>query len=173
MASSFLIHHSTVCRHFWSVRRPTLLQQRRPSLVVVRAKADEEGRSSRVGERLWRSELSSSSWSDESFLKRSEEDQAEEEEKERQRSRKVVEDEKGGAMQVVASLVEKLLVADFFFILLILVWFVAGLAEKGAFDTSSLIDAWFPLWPTLFQPALGFFMAGSLWTAVSKNWLKK
>jgi hypothetical protein len=69
---------------------------------------------------------------------------------------------------LLGSLVEKLLVADFFFIIFILLWFVAGLAEKAAFDTSSLIDLWLPLWPLLFQPARGFFMAGALWTAASK-----
>ena len=73
-----------------------------------------------------------------------------------------------GEGSLLGSLVEKLLVADFFFIIFILVWFVAGLAEKAAFDTSTLIDVWLPLWPLLFQPALGFFMAGALWTAASK-----
>ena len=73
-----------------------------------------------------------------------------------------------GEGSLLGSVVEKMLVADFFFIIFILGWFVAGLAEKAAFDTSSLIDVWLPLWPILFQPALGFFMAGAIWTAVSK-----
>ena len=73
-----------------------------------------------------------------------------------------------GEGSLLGSVVEKLLVADFFFIIFILAWFVAGLAEKAAFDTSALIDVWLPLWPILFQPALGIFMAGAIWTAVSK-----
>lgn len=78
-------------------------------------------------------------------------------------------DEKG----FVGTLVETLLVADFFFILFILAWFVAGLVEQAAFDAHFLLDAWFPLWPVVFQPALGFFMAGALWTALSKFLFKR
>ncbi|KAH7444294.1 hypothetical protein KP509_02G072300 [Ceratopteris richardii] len=72
-------------------------------------------------------------------------------------------------MKILGAVIEKLLVADFFFILFILGWFLAGLAEKAAFDTSTLIDAWLPLWSPVFQPALGFFMAAALWSAVSKK----
>jgi hypothetical protein len=63
--------------------------------------------------------------------------------------------------------IEKLLVGDFFFILFILAWLVAGVGEKAALKTSTLIDSWLPLWPTIFQPALGIFMAGALVSALS------
>lgn len=68
---------------------------------------------------------------------------------------------------MVKSLVEKVLVADFFFILFILAWLVAGLGEKSLLQSSTLIDSWLPLWPTLFQPALGVFMAGAIVSAAS------
>lgn len=68
---------------------------------------------------------------------------------------------------MVKSLVEKVLVADFFFILFILARLVAGLGEKSLLQSSTLIDSWLPLWPTLFQPALGVFMAGAIVSAAS------
>jgi hypothetical protein len=69
--------------------------------------------------------------------------------------------------------IEKLLVGDFFFILFILAWLVAGVGEKAALKTSTLIDSWLPLWPTIFQPALGIFMAGALVSALSGYLSKK
>ncbi|MCO5571135.1 hypothetical protein L7F22_024868 [Adiantum nelumboides] len=154
-------------------------QPQKPILVVARAEEGSSG--SRSGEKLWRSELlskdsSPSSWSEESFLQRAEEEAELEQQAQSQKSRKVQsnEDENSGfVMKFIGSLIEKLLVADFFFILFILAWFLAGLAEKAAFDTTVLIDAWLPLWSPVFQPALGFFMAAALWTALSKAWLKR
>lgn len=185
MASSVLLSHPNLqfrCPNCWSAQRPRIASPTfflRP--VVVGAQSDGKDTdgsrkaAARGGERLWRSELLQQQkhegpdlWSDESFLSRSVE-QDMEEGQQQQKLRKNADERKG----FLGSLIEKLLVADFFFIIFILAWFVVGLAEKAAFDTSSLIDAWLPLWPVLFQPALGFFMAGSLWTALSKLWLNR
>lgn len=65
------------------------------------------------------------------------------------------------------SVIEKILVADFFFILFILAWLVAGLVERSVLETTSLIDSWLPLWTSVFQPALGVFMAGAIVSAIS------
>lgn len=65
------------------------------------------------------------------------------------------------------SVIEKILVADFFFILFILAWLVAGLVERSALSSTTLIDSWLPLWASVFQPALGVFMAGAIVSAVS------
>lgn len=73
--------------------------------------------------------------------------------------------EKGDGM--VKSVVEKILVADFFFILFILAWLVAGLVERSLLESTTLIDSWLPLWASVFQPALGVFMAGAIVSAVS------
>lgn len=68
---------------------------------------------------------------------------------------------------MVKTVVEKVLVADFFFILFILAWLVAGLGERSFLESTTLIDAWLPLWTTVFQPALGVFMAGAIVSAIS------
>jgi hypothetical protein len=65
---------------------------------------------------------------------------------------------------------QQVLIADFFFVLLVLAWLGVGLAEKGALHSSSLIDAWMPLWPAVFQPAIGILMAGAL-VSGGLNWL--
>ncbi|KAF8068364.1 IFT74 [Scenedesmus sp. PABB004] len=62
----------------------------------------------------------------------------------------------------VKEAVDKLLIADFFLVLAILGWLGAGLALKGATGSGALIDAWMPLWPLVFQPAIGVLMAGAL-----------
>ncbi|XP_024523347.1 uncharacterized protein LOC112343683 [Selaginella moellendorffii] len=64
------------------------------------------------------------------------------------------------------EVVDKALIVDFFFIVVALGWLLAGLGEKAAFNSSTLLDSWYPLWPLLFQPALGFFMAGVLLSVV-------
>ena len=80
------------------------------------------------------------------------------------------EDPKGnGAKEII----DKVLVADFFFIIFILAWLLAGLGEKAVLETSTLIDSWLPLWPTLFQPALGLFMAGAIVSALSGYFKKE
>lgn len=56
----------------------------------------------------------------------------------------------------------QVLIADFFFILVVLAWLGAGVAAKAALHSSALIDAWMPLWPMVFQPAIGILMAGAL-----------
>lgn len=66
----------------------------------------------------------------------------------------------------------QVLIADFFFILLVLAWLGAGLAEKAALRSSTLIDAWMPLWPMVFQPAIGILMAGAL-VSGGLNWLQE
>lgn len=55
-----------------------------------------------------------------------------------------------------------MLIGDFFFIIFIMFWGIAGLGEKAAIDTTVLIDAWLPLWPSVFQPALGVLMLGTI-----------
>eukprot|EP00249_Psilotum_nudum_P009435 c21934_g1_i1 orf=66-698(+) len=80
--------------------------------------------------------------------------------------------EDGYRKGILGTLVEKLLIADFFFILFFLGWFLVGLAEMAAFDTSSLIDTWFLLWATIFQPALGIFIASAILTGLS-SFLRK
>jgi hypothetical protein len=60
------------------------------------------------------------------------------------------------------KLPSQVLIADFFFILLILAWFVAGVAETSTLRSSKILDVWYPLWPTVFQPALGVLMLGAL-----------
>lgn len=64
----------------------------------------------------------------------------------------------------------QVLIADFFFVLLVLAWLAAGLAEKATVKSSALIDAWMPLWPLLFQPAIGVLMLGAL-VSGGLNWL--
>ncbi|KAG0621383.1 hypothetical protein M758_3G015600 [Ceratodon purpureus] len=75
--------------------------------------------------------------------------------------------EKTAGDGMVKTVIEKVLVADFFFILFILAWLVAGLGERSFLESTRLIDAWLPLWTTVFQPALGVFMAGAIVSAVS------
>jgi hypothetical protein len=57
---------------------------------------------------------------------------------------------------------DRLLIADFFAVLAALAWLGAGLAERAAFGSSRLVDAWMPLWPLLWQPLIGVLMAGAL-----------
>jgi len=80
------------------------------------------------------------------------------------------EDPKGNGTK---EIIDKVLVADFFFIIFILAWLLAGLGEKAVLETSTLIDSWLPLWPTLFQPALGIFMAGAIVSALSGYFKKE
>ena len=61
----------------------------------------------------------------------------------------------------------QVLIADFFFILFVLLWFVAGIGETAALQSSRLLDVWYPLWPTVFQPALGVLMLGALVSGAS------
>eukprot|EP00877_Chromochloris_zofingiensis_P012284 jgi/Chrzof1/7309/Cz02g18200.t1 len=58
--------------------------------------------------------------------------------------------------------VDKVLIADFFFVLVILAWFAVALVANSALQSSALLDAWMPLWPLVFQPAIGVLMAGAL-----------
>lgn len=55
--------------------------------------------------------------------------------------------------------------------LAILGWLVTGLAIKAATGNSSLVDAWLPLWPMVFQPIIGILMAGAL-VSGGAGWLK-
>jgi hypothetical protein len=66
----------------------------------------------------------------------------------------------------------QLLIADFFFVLAILGWLAAGLGAQGALHSSALLDAWFPLWPLVFQPAIGVLMLGAL-VSGGLGWLKE
>ena len=65
----------------------------------------------------------------------------------------------------------QVLIGDFFFVLFSLAWLAAGLAEKGSVHSSVLLDAWMPLWPLVWQPAIGILMAGALLSG-GLNWLK-
>lgn len=56
----------------------------------------------------------------------------------------------------------QILIGDFFFIIFIMFWGIAGLGERAAANTTHLIDAWLPLWPIVFQPALGLLMLGTI-----------
>ena len=57
--------------------------------------------------------------------------------------------------------------ADFFFVVFIGVWLVLGVTETVGFKGSVLLDAWYPLWPGVFQPALGLLMAGSIASGIA------
>lgn len=46
--------------------------------------------------------------------------------------------------------------------LAVLGWLAVGLVERGALGSSRLLGAWMPLWPLVFQPAIGLLMAGAL-----------
>ncbi len=53
--------------------------------------------------------------------------------------------------------------ADFFLVLAVLAWLAAGAVQAALSGGSSpLLDAWYPLWPMLWQPAIGVLMAGAL-----------
>lgn len=55
---------------------------------------------------------------------------------------------------------------------MILGWLGAGLGVQGAFHSSAVLDAWFPLWPLVFQPAIGVLMLGAL-VSGGLGWLKE
>ncbi|KXZ50077.1 hypothetical protein GPECTOR_18g55 [Gonium pectorale] len=68
---------------------------------------------------------------------------------------------------------DKILIADFFLVLFILAWLAAGVAQSALNGGSSpLLDAWYPLWPLLWQPALGVLMAGAL-VSGGLGWLRE
>jgi hypothetical protein len=73
-------------------------------------------------------------------------------------------------LTILLVLLLQVLIADFFLVLAILAWLGAGLAEKATVQSSNLIDAWLPLWPLVFQPAIGVLMAGAL-VSGGLNWL--
>lgn len=58
-----------------------------------------------------------------------------------------------------------------FFVLASLGWLVVGLGVKSATGSGTLVDAWMPLWPTIFQPAIGVLMAGAL-VSGAVGWLQ-
>jgi hypothetical protein len=66
----------------------------------------------------------------------------------------------------------QVLIADFFLVLAILAWLGVGLLEKATVQSSNLVDAWLPLWPLVFQPAIGVLMAGAL-VSGGLNWLQE
>eukprot|EP00798_Chlamydomonas_sp_ICE-L_P031304 gene31304-biopygen6171 len=72
----------------------------------------------------------------------------------------------------VKELIDKFLIADFFFVLFILAWLGVGAVQASSNGGSSIIlDAWFPLWPLLWQPAIGILMAGAL-VSGGLNWIE-
>ena len=60
------------------------------------------------------------------------------------------------------DIIDKVLIADFFFILFALFCLVVAVVAQFTTDDSSLADLWLSLWPFVFQPAIGLFMAGAL-----------
>ncbi|GAQ88867.1 hypothetical protein KFL_004650120 [Klebsormidium nitens] len=66
------------------------------------------------------------------------------------------------ATRATKSVIDTILVADFFFIILVLLWLIAGVVERQALDSTKLLDVWLPLWGTVFQPAIGVLMAGTI-----------
>ncbi|GIL90218.1 hypothetical protein Vretifemale_17903 [Volvox reticuliferus] len=78
-----------------------------------------------------------------------------------------------GPLSGFKDALDKLLIADFFLVLFILAWLAAGVAQNALNGgNSSLLDAWYPLWPLLWQPALGVLMAGAL-VSGGLGWLKE
>jgi hypothetical protein len=57
-------------------------------------------------------------------------------------------------------------------VLAILGWLGLGLGVQGALHSSVLLDAWYPLWPLVFQPAIGVLMLGAL-VSGGLGWLKE
>ncbi|KAI8463067.1 MAG: hypothetical protein J3K34DRAFT_527285 [Monoraphidium minutum] len=78
----------------------------------------------------------------------------------------------GEAPSPLKETLDKILIADFFVVLAILGWLAAGLGLQGATGSSTLLDAWFPLWPLVFQPAIGVLMLGAL-VSGGMGWLKE
>jgi hypothetical protein len=65
----------------------------------------------------------------------------------------------------------QILIADFFLVLLIMTWLVLGVVQTGISGSSPLLDAWYPLWPILWQPAIGVLMAGAI-ASGGMSWLQ-
>ncbi|KAG6548567.1 hypothetical protein Mapa_010055 [Marchantia paleacea] len=159
-----------------------LVPRKRNELAVkASVNGDDDDTSESKGQQLWRKELQSSNelgLFDDEKLQNSEIQKdirrlAKKEKMERILKRPYKDDAKeAGAEEsrgALLSVTEKILVADFFFILFILAWLVAAVAEQSFLDSSKLIDSWLPLWPSVFQPALGVFMAGAIVSAVAKK----
>lgn len=68
----------------------------------------------------------------------------------------------------------QVLIADFFLVLVALAWLGVGVlqAKLSPSDggSSPLLDLWYPLWPTLWQSAIGLLMAGAL-VSGGLNWV--
>jgi hypothetical protein len=139
--------------------------KRKCNVIAMASKGDEENVQEKVP--LWRKELTSADdISMEEDIARLQKKREQEKliESYNNRSEEKKEGEGEGGLKAV---IEKVLVADFFFILFILAWLVAGLVERSVLESTTLIDSWLPLWATVFQPALGVFMAGAIVSAVS------
>ncbi|GIL59515.1 hypothetical protein Vafri_14282 [Volvox africanus] len=81
--------------------------------------------------------------------------------------------QESGPLSGFKDTLDKLLIADFFLVLFILAWLAAGVAQNAVNGGNSpLLDAWYPLWPLLWQPALGVLMAGAL-VSGALGWLKE
>ncbi|EIE19697.1 hypothetical protein COCSUDRAFT_54585 [Coccomyxa subellipsoidea C-169] len=76
------------------------------------------------------------------------------------------------AMAQVKDLLDKVLIVDFFFVCAALAWLVAGVGAQTSLQNSALLDAWYPLWQWVFQPAIGVLMLGAL-TSGAVGWLQK
>ncbi len=67
----------------------------------------------------------------------------------------------------------QVLIGDFFLVLLALAWLAAGVVQAGLSGGSSvLLDLWYPLWPTLWQSAIGLLMLGAL-VSGGLGWIKE
>ncbi|GLI71502.1 hypothetical protein VaNZ11_016719 [Volvox africanus] len=81
--------------------------------------------------------------------------------------------QESGPLSGFKDTLDKLLIADFFLVLFILAWLAVGVAQNAVNGGNSpLLDAWYPLWPLLWQPALGVLMAGAL-VSGALGWLKE
>eukprot|EP01023_Acetabularia_acetabulum_P049494 TRINITY_DN5286_c0_g1_i6.p2 TRINITY_DN5286_c0_g1~~TRINITY_DN5286_c0_g1_i6.p2 ORF type:complete len:194 (+),score=18.55 TRINITY_DN5286_c0_g1_i6:495-1076(+) len=62
----------------------------------------------------------------------------------------------------MAKILEKILIADFFVVVGIMLWLGVAIVAKTQLKQDQLWENWIGLWPTVFQPALGVLMLGSI-----------
>ncbi|KAL6751656.1 hypothetical protein V8C86DRAFT_1833563 [Haematococcus lacustris] len=65
-------------------------------------------------------------------------------------------------MLILGLCVLQVLIADFFLVLFSLLWLGVGVANTSGTGSSPVLDAWYPLWPSLWQGSIGLLMAGAV-----------